>query len=1050
MKYRFIYKFFFLILFTLIKLELFAQVGVHIEEGELTNKLEVQLNINIPEAYKMKISENFDFHDSEWIGYQRTYFWNLSEGDGGKEVFLKFQLRDGTSTDTFVAFIHLDTKPPFQGRVNFSRGNYTKYRRVEIDFKCKEATWMNLSNNGIFRDEDWQPFRKHVYSWLLTAGDGIKKIYVKFKDNAGNETKVYTDHIKLDSKAPIPQSIKIVPEYAVVDEKTGVKYVNSHNKLVALEVMAKGAEYMKISNSLNFYGQKWRRYRDYLEDWTMEDDIFEGYKSVYIRFRDKAGNESGLINTSIYIDTKPPINPRISINNGNEYTKSINVTLQLHATQAVEMRVSNDKDFDTAGDWEPFSKIKIWELQEGATGDREVWVIYRDRAKNQSKPIGAKIKYDKDAPTGGLVKIQGTGTTSDNSIRARVQAEGALMMKVALEEDFEKAHWREFSTAPFSMFIGYQGGYRVLKVQFRDRARNITEVYSDSIFQEILSLSPRIRIDNNLEYNTRKDGKVKLSLFCLNATQMMVSEDPNFKDTDWVSYQKKISYNFTDPDGLKTVYAKFKTKTDTESLVAKDIINWDKTPPQNAKIELQVLPTESRIYYTKDYIVKLKAETAVAMQITEDSTFTTASWQPYTEAPFYYGMSVKRGPIGYRTLFVRFKDFAGNISEPFEKRLYFDATPPNDIHVHINVPELPEQIAVPSQFTFIRDVALDMEFKVDSAYFMRISDHPYWEGAQWVPYQEKYNYPLKGKEGKKTIYVQFKDDHDNVTRIIKKDIIWDRDPPSKPQLIVDKGNPYTKAESREVIINPICEEADFMVISNNPDFSDSYWTHYRSRVRWLLPEGDGNKTIYAKFYDYAGNESFETRGKITLDRTIPTATSITINKGNVATNLLEVELELNAEHATEMIICNDYSFASPSTWVPFRHTKKWKLNNRDGIAKVYFKVKNQAGTISKPISASIILDTSHPILYQLKFNNDATGTESTSIVVKTKASDDTVEMQLSNTEDFSNAEWINYQKEVEWTLPGRGRQHVWVRFKDENGNISKPLNKDIVVFEHVK
>ncbi|NME70114.1 hypothetical protein [Flammeovirga aprica] len=1050
MKFQLKYIFSFLFLSLFFQYNSLAQVGVNIEEGELTNKREIQLNINIPEAYKMKISENFDFSDCEWIGYQNTYFWTLSEGDGAKEVFLKFRLKTGVTTDTFVGFIHLDTKPPYRGRVNFSRGNYTKYRSVEIDFKCEEATWMNISNTGIFNKADWRPFRKHLNSWLLPSGDGIKKIYVKFKDDAGNETKVYVDHIKLDTKAPIPQSIDIVADYAVVDEETGIMYVNSHNRQVALEMRAKGAEYMKVSNSLNFYGQKWRRYRDYMEDWLMEDDVYEGYKRVYIRFRDKAGNESGLINTAIYIDTKPPINPRIAINNGDEYTKSTNVSLQLHATDAVEMRLSNDKAFHTAGEWEPFSKVKMWTLAEGETGDREVWVKYRDRAKNQSRPIMTKIRYDKDSPTNGMVQVFGDGKTTDNKIRARVKAKDALMMKVALAENFENAHWREFSTVPFDVFIGNQAGYRVLKAQFRDRARNVSEIYADSIFKEVRPLSPRISIDNNKEYNTRLDGKVELSLFCLNATHMKIGDDELLENSEWQEYTNKVIYHLKEPDGIKTLYAKFKSETETISQTVSDKINWDKTPPFNSSIELKVLPTESRIYYTKDYIAQVKSETAVAMQITEDSTFYTASWMPYTELPFFYGMSVKGGPIGYRTLYVRFKDFAGNISEPLVEKLYFDATSPQDLHVNINVPDLPEQIAVPSQFTFIRDVALDMEFKADSAYYMRISDHPYWIGAEWLPYDEEYNYPLMGDEGKKRIFIQFKDDHDNVTRIIKKDIVWDRDPPSQPQLIIDKGQHYTRASNREVILNPICMGADFMVISNNPDFSDGYWTHYRSRVRWLLTEGDGEKTIYAKFYDYAGNESFETRGQIILDRTVPMATEISINDNEVSTNSLEVNLKLNAENATEMIICNDYSFASPSTWEPFRRTKKWKINNQDGEAKVYFKVKNQAGTVSEPISASIILDTSHPILHHMEFNDRATGTESLTVTVKTKVTDDTVEMQLSNSNDFSSAQWINYKPEVEWTLAGRGRQYVWVRFKDENGNISQALSKDIVVFENVK
>ncbi|MBB6463192.1 hypothetical protein [Flammeovirga kamogawensis] len=1049
-RFYYIFSFYFILLFSL--QNSYAQMGVSIAEGELTNKQEVQLNINISDAYKMKVSDNFDFYGADWINYQKTYFFKLPEGDGEKEVFVKFQLRDGTITDTFVAYTILDTKPPSnRGRVNFSRGNYTKYRKVEIDLKCEGATWMNISNSTVFNRNDWVPFRKHVHSWLLPSGDGIKKIYVKFKDTAGNETKVYTDHIKLDSKAPKPKSIEILPEFAVVDKERNIKYVNQHNRNVGLEMMADGAEYMKISNSMNFYGHKWRRYTDYLDDWVMEDDIFEGYKRVYIRFRDKAGNESSTIYTSIYVDTKPPINPRIAINDGDEYTKSLNVTLQLHATEAVEMRIANDKDFDTASEWEPISKIKIWKLKEGETGIRDVWVSYRDRAKNQSTPIKASIKYDKDPPTDGQIFIKGNITkTKDSEIEVRVTAKDALMMKIALEENFERAHWREYSTKPLKLFLGTRGGDYKIKVQFRDRARNLSEISEATIYQEIRPLSPRVTIDNNKEYNTTQDGKVILSLFCLNATKMMVSSDPNFSDAEWIEYTNRLTYFLNDPDGVKTIYAKFKTATETQSITVNDKINWDKTPPYNVQFNLKVLPTESRIYYTKDYTVTVKAEDAVAMQLTEDSTFYSASWKPYTELPFFYGMSVKRGPIGYRTLYIRFKDFAGNISEPLSKEIYFDATSPQNLHVKINVPESTGQIATPRNYTFIRDVALDMEMSADSAYFMRIADNPTWQNSEWVPFAEHYNYALKGDEGKKVIYIQFKDDHDNITRIIKKNIIWDRDPPTHPRIIINENKAFTKNESRQVIINPICNGADYMIISNNPDLSDGIWMHYRSRVKWTLTEGDGDKVIYGKFYDYAGNESFEARGKITLDRTLPNVSEIVINGHELMTNKLEVQLKITAEDADEMIISNDYSFASPCTWEPYRHTKKWKLENKDGEAKVYVKVRNVAGTQSAPLHSKIILDTSHPILFKLSINNGATGTDTENVTVQTKVSDDTIEMQLSSSENFSEAQWISYKPEVPYKLAGRGRQNVYVRFKDENGNISKALKTDIVVYKNVK
>ena len=44
-------------------------------------------------------------------------------------------------------------------------------------------------------------------SWTLPAGDGTKKVWVKYKDTAGNESSAYSDTITLDTKAPTAKKV---------------------------------------------------------------------------------------------------------------------------------------------------------------------------------------------------------------------------------------------------------------------------------------------------------------------------------------------------------------------------------------------------------------------------------------------------------------------------------------------------------------------------------------------------------------------------------------------------------------------------------------------------------------------------------------------------------------------------------------------------------------------------------------------------------------------------------------------------------------------------
>jgi hypothetical protein len=60
---------------------------------------------------------------------------------------------------------------------------------------------MMLSNSSDFSGSAWEPYVT-TKSWTLPAGSGEKRVYVKFKDSAGNVSAIYSDTITLDTTAP--------------------------------------------------------------------------------------------------------------------------------------------------------------------------------------------------------------------------------------------------------------------------------------------------------------------------------------------------------------------------------------------------------------------------------------------------------------------------------------------------------------------------------------------------------------------------------------------------------------------------------------------------------------------------------------------------------------------------------------------------------------------------------------------------------------------------------------------------------------------------------
>lgn len=77
--------------------------------------------------------------------------------------------------------------------------------------------------------------------------------------------------------------------------------------------------------------------------------------------------------------------------------------------------------------------------------------------------------------------------------------------------------------------------------------------------------------------------------------------------------------------------------------------------------------------------------------------------------------------------------------------------------------------------------------------------------------------------------------------------------PADASVIINSGN--DKTANRSVALALKAASATIMAISNIPTFADSSWETFREGVEWNLTEGNGKKTVYAKFKSASGSES---------------------------------------------------------------------------------------------------------------------------------------------------------------------------------------------------
>ncbi len=153
--------------------------------------------------------------DDQQGGVTYTPASPLKEGSNS----ITFDARDKTNNvaATLVWSFTIDTQTPF-GSVVINNGDAsTTSTSVKLTLVAEDATTsvkeMMISNQSDFGGAGWAPFVGLKDSWTLSPVSGERAVYVKFKDEAGNESGAYSDAIEL---------VIIAPETTITSGPSGI------------------------------------------------------------------------------------------------------------------------------------------------------------------------------------------------------------------------------------------------------------------------------------------------------------------------------------------------------------------------------------------------------------------------------------------------------------------------------------------------------------------------------------------------------------------------------------------------------------------------------------------------------------------------------------------------------------------------------------------------------------------------------------------------------------------------------------------------------------
>ncbi len=215
---------------------------------------------------------------------------------------------------------------------------------------------------------------------------------------------------------------------------------------------------------------------------------------------------------------------------------------------------------------------------------------------------------------------------------------------------------------------------------------------------------------------------------------------------------------------------------------------------------------------------------------------------------------------GYKTVFYRVQDQAGNIAQTTDT-IILDTTPPEIMSFLVNNND---------DFSTSKDVELQINAldKLSGLDEMSFSfDRTEW--SSWVMFSPEQDIVLPAGDGRKMVYLRVSDKVGNLAQA-HEDIIIDTLPPQFLTLSINHGISITNSTIVDLDLNAVDDTSGVYRMAFSSDgevWSD--WEGFEATGYYELTTGDGEKRIYFKVIDKAGNIAEPVSATIILNTTEP-------------------------------------------------------------------------------------------------------------------------------------------------------------------------------------
>ncbi len=740
-------------------------------------------------------------------------------------------------------------------------------------------------------------------------------------DYTANKTNLITKTITLDTTAPLAAATAEVPaEKGIAFYNTPNNPNNSYTNTTSLNLsiaaedalVDSGANYdqmeMFISNDVSGIIGQWdpvsEAYLDPLwesysvtKSWEIEPK--EGLRPVVIKFRDSLGNESAKTFDTIKFDETPPTGS-VQINTGSLYTNNRAVTLNLSSDdpgvdfgkpQNSKMKISNLSNLSDAPAWIAFNSEPSWNLAD-SDGEQTVYVLFSDSLGNEmdiDNKCSASITLDRTLPTGTLIEINngdsetGSSTVNITNISASDTGSGLSEMAFWFENDYTDAEWIPYAaTASYAPPSGewVNGDTMYVYAWFKDNAGNISgSSVNDTITLNTTPPDGSFVINNGSVYtnDTNRYVNINMNLAADGSEYRIANSSSELSSASWIEYgtinQKTYpDWPLTAGDGTKTVYVQFRSSLGIPGPVLSDTIILDTTKPVAGSCYVYGTAADNTTTRnTKNNLYNTVSGSPTQMSFSNDNT-NWSGWYSYnTTHPDWDITTNVTTSDGTKTVYFRYKDAAGNISNTVTDTIILDTVAPTCNSFHIaGTSETPDEAINYTNVTLYSNVT-----DANGVYQMNIlnSGETSWNG--WESYDADrtgWTLRLPETDGTKKVYCLYKDKAGNTSSSYYDEVELDTQAPSNVSILINNGRKYAYDQNVTLTIDTDdTSTAGYQMRFRYIVGSTYVWTDYEpysTTENITLSDSDATKYVYVQVMDDAGNTSgiYDHRDTIILDR----------------------------------------------------------------------------------------------------------------------------------------------------------------------------------------